>query len=82
MKFILIKYILIIFIFPPIIACTKNSMIKEKIVPEKTKLNERLVKMFSKTKLLCFGRYALKVPVESKLIIGSNTIDVEKNNNE
>ena len=53
-------------------------MIEEEIMSEKTKLNGRLEKMFLKTKLLCFGRYALEVPVESKLIIGSNTIDVEK----
>ncbi len=42
------------------------------------KLNDRLMNMFSKTKLLCFGRYALEVPAESKLIIGAQNVEVIK----
>lgn len=45
---------------------------------ENIKLNSRLRNMFSKTKLLCFGRYALEVPEEAKLIIGTQTVEVIK----
>lgn len=39
-------------------------------------LSERLEKVFAKTKLVCFGRYALEVPDEAELIIGDNEIEV------
>lgn len=78
MKIIPLKYIGIILFFFTINSCTKNTTIKEKAVTENIKLNGKLMNMFSKTKLLCFGRYALEVPTESKLIIGTHTIDVEK----
>lgn len=40
----------------------------------------RISKLFLKTKLLCFGRYAIEVPKETDLIIGNSIIDVEKYN--
>ena len=36
-------------------------------MPEVAKLSPRLQALFSKTKLVCFGRYALEVPQEAKL---------------
>ena len=51
-------------------------------MPATIKLNDRLTAIFSKTKLLCFGRYALKVPIEAKLIIGSGNIDTIEANPE
>ena len=40
-------------------------------MPETIKLSHRLNDLFSKTKLVCFGRYALEVPQEAQLIWGS-----------
>lgn len=40
-------------------------------MPEPVKLNPRLQEIFTKTKLVCFGRYALQVPQEAQLIWGS-----------
>jgi len=51
-------------------ACLPNYSYKEKAVPESV-LSPRLSKLFSKTKLVCFGRYALEVPQEARLIWGS-----------
>ena len=78
MKIITLKSIGIILLFFTANSCTKNTTITEEAVTEDIKLNNRILNIFSKTKLLCFGRYALEVPAESKLIIGSHTIDVEK----
>jgi hypothetical protein len=51
--------------------CSPKCSYKENSVPESTKLSPQLQKLFTKTKLLCFGRYALEVPEEAKLIWGS-----------
>ena len=40
-------------------------------MPGPVKLSPRLQSLFAKTKLLCFGRYAIEVPEEAQLIIGS-----------
>ena len=40
-------------------------------MPEPVQLSPRLSKLFSKTKLVCFGRYALEVPQEAQLVWGS-----------
>lgn len=40
-------------------------------MPESVKLSSRLSKLFSKTKLACFGRYALEIPQEAQLVWGS-----------
>ena len=50
--------------------CTPSYSYKENAVPETVKLSERLQKLFSKTKLVCFGRYALEVPLEAQLVMG------------
>jgi len=48
-------------------------------VPEPIQLSPRLSQLFSKTKLVCFGRYALEIPVEAQLIWGRTSFpsDVE-----
>lgn len=40
-------------------------------MPKPIQLSPRLSKLFSKTKLVCFGRYALEVPQEAQLVWGS-----------
>lgn len=45
---------------------------KEAAVPESVKLSPRLQALFKKTKVLCFGRYAIEVPQEAQLIAGSS----------
>jgi hypothetical protein len=52
-------------------ACSPNYSYKEIAVPEPIQLSPRLSKLFSKTKLVCFGRYALEVPQEAQLVWGS-----------
>jgi hypothetical protein len=50
---------------------------KETAVPEPVKMSDRLQKLFAKTKLVCFGRYALEIPVEGELDWGSeSSVDV------
>jgi len=51
-------------------ACSPNYSYKEKAVPEHVQLSPRLNKLFSKTKLACFGRYALEIPAEAQLVWG------------
>ena len=58
-------------------ACSPNYSYKEKAVPEAIQLSPRLTALFSKTKLVCFGRYALEVPVEAQLIWGSASFPSE-----
>jgi hypothetical protein len=43
---------------------------KETAVPALVKLSPRLQPLFEKTKLLCFGRYAIEVPQEAQLVWG------------
>jgi hypothetical protein len=52
-------------------ACSPKYSYKEKAVPAPVQLSARLSKLFSKTKLVCFGRYALEIPVEAQLVWGS-----------
>lgn len=46
-------------------------------MPEPVQLSPRLSKLFSKTKLVCFGRYALEVPSEAQLVWGSASFPSE-----
>lgn len=46
-------------------------------MPAPAKLSQRLHSLFAKTKLVCFGRYAIEVPLEAKLIIGSVSIPAD-----
>lgn len=43
---------------------------KETAVPAPVKLSPRLQALFEKTKIFCFGRYAIEVPQEAQLISG------------
>jgi hypothetical protein len=54
-------------------ACSPVYSYKEKAMPEPVQLSHRLDQLFSKTKLLCFGRYALEVPQEATLVWGSTS---------
>lgn len=53
---------------------SRNYSYKEAAVPAPVKLSPRLQAMFEKTKILCFGRYAIEVPQEAQLIAGSATL--------
>jgi hypothetical protein len=48
---------------------------KETTVPDPVKLSSRLHALFERTKILCFGRYAIEVPQEAQLISGSAVFD-------
>lgn len=53
---------------------TEKNSAKEAVIPENFKLSKRLETLFLKTKIVCFGRYALVVPQEAQLISGGTTI--------
>jgi hypothetical protein len=55
-------------------ACSPHYSYKENAVPESVKLSQRLQAMFTKTKMICFGRYALEVPQEAQLVWGGISI--------
>jgi hypothetical protein len=50
--------------------CSPRYSYKENAVPASVKLSPRLQLLFTKTKLVCFGRYALEVPEEAQLVWG------------
>lgn len=52
-------------------ACSRSYHYKEIAVPEPVKLSKRLEAIFARTKLVCFGRYAIEVPYEAQLVWGS-----------
>lgn len=54
--------------------CSPKYSYKENAVPESSILSQRLQRLFAKTKLVCFGRYALEVPEEAQLIWGDASI--------
>jgi hypothetical protein len=49
---------------------SRTYVYKETAVPEPVKLSPRLQALFEKTKILCFGRYAIEVPLEAQLVWG------------
>jgi hypothetical protein len=49
---------------------SRSYTYKETAVPALVKLSPRLQPLFEKTKLLCFGRYAIEVPQEAQLVWG------------
>jgi len=51
--------------------CSKTYAYRENAVPETTALSSRLKNLFTETKLVCFGRYALNVPKEAQIIWGN-----------
>ena len=65
------KYFAVLLVPCLLFGCSPKYSYKENAVPNPTKLSPRLQKLFTKTKILCFGRYALEVPEEAKLIWGS-----------
>lgn len=46
-------------------------------MPESVELSPRLSMLFSKTRLVCFGRYALEIPREAQLVWGSASFPSE-----
>jgi hypothetical protein len=69
-----LRYSFAAFVLVLLQACSPSYSYKEKAVPETVKLSERLQTLFAKTKIVCFGRYALKVPQEADLIWGEASI--------
>lgn len=55
---------------------SRSYTYKESAVPEPVKLSPRLQALFEKTKILCFGRYAIEVPQEAQLIEGNATFGI------
>lgn len=55
-------------------AYAKKNTTKETIMSGHIKLSKRLETLFSKTKLVCFGRYAVEVPQETQLISGGSIL--------
>jgi hypothetical protein len=54
----------------PFVACSKKYTYKESAMPETVELSPRLKNLFKETKTVCFGRYALAVPVEAEMTWG------------
>jgi hypothetical protein len=54
-----------------LITYSKTYAYKENAVPEPVALSQRLKNLFNETKLVCFGRYALMVPKEARIIWGN-----------
>jgi hypothetical protein len=56
---------------------SRSYTYKETAVPEPVKLSPRLQALFEKTKILCFGRYAIEVPQEAQLVWGGASFPSE-----
>ena len=54
--------------------CKAQNTIEENSMPENITLSKRLQVLFLKTKLACFGRYALRIPQEAELISGEASL--------
>jgi len=54
---------------------SRSYTYKETAVPEPVKLSPRLRALFEKTKILCFGRYAIEVPQEAQLVPGNAVLN-------
>jgi hypothetical protein len=60
-----------------LVARSHTYSYKEVAVPDPVKLSSRLEELFSKSKILCFGRFAIEVPQEATLSWGSiNDIEI------
>jgi hypothetical protein len=53
---------------------SRSYTYKETAVPDQVKLSPRLRALFERTKILCFGRYAIEVPQEAQLVPGNATL--------
>ncbi|WP_251373793.1 T6SS immunity protein Tli4 family protein [Janthinobacterium sp. JC611] len=60
-----------IFIIIFISACSQKNLNKEAKMSDNLKISKRLEVLFLKTKIVCFGRYSIKVPQEAELIYGN-----------
>lgn len=65
------SYLLATIAFCVLAGCSPKYSHQENAVPEPVKLSHRLQELFAKTKLVCFGRYALQVPQEAQVIWGN-----------
>ncbi|MGK5071388.1 T6SS immunity protein Tli4 family protein [Janthinobacterium sp. ZB1P44] len=72
------KKILILFTTIAVFGLVKpfkaRSAIEENPVSENIAHTKRLEMLFLKTKLVCFGRYALRIPQETELIFGETSL--------
>ena len=70
-----IRFLLVAAVLAIMFACAHKAFgsrytYKATAMPEPVQMSNRLQRLFSKTKLLCFGRYALEVPVEAQILFG------------
>lgn len=63
----IITFVIITFIS----RCTQKNLDKEPQMPDNLKISKRLEVLFLKTKIVCFGRYAIEIPKEAELIYGN-----------
>lgn len=63
-------FFIVILILISLQGCTPKYKYKENAVPEAIKPSKRIEILFMKTKIVCFGRYALEIPKEAQLILG------------
>lgn len=59
-----------------ILACTPNSPSNIESMTNAKPLGKRLEIIFEKTKIVCFGRYSMKIPNEASIIIGKSALEV------
>jgi hypothetical protein len=71
------RYCAVIFAIIVLQACAPKYSYRENAMPEPVALSPRLQAIFAKTKLVCFGRYALEVPQEAVLLSGGIAIPVD-----
>jgi hypothetical protein len=70
-----IRFLLVAAVLAIMFACAHKAFgsrytYKATAMPEPVQMSNRLQRLFSKTKVLCFGRYALEVPMDAQLIFG------------
>lgn len=64
-------FVALLTVLVSLVGNSRSYTYKETAVPEPVKLSPRLRALFEKTKILCFGRYAIEVPQEAHLVWGS-----------
>lgn len=69
--------VVVLVVLASIFRNSQSYTYKETTVPEPVKLSLRLQTLFEKTKILCFGRYAIEVPQEAQLIHGNAVLNSE-----
>jgi len=67
---VITEYFIVLMLAVPLVACSKKYTYKENSVPATVALSPRLKNLFKETKLVCFGRYALAVPMEAEVTWG------------